>query len=830
MKRVVVNMSTSRKERFKLYKAKKRWLIAGLAFAGAAMMTGGQVSANQVSDAHTAPVEAAVSTQPDASSATGAVVTATSATLTTDATTDSTKQDAVEPTSTPAPATDTTTTAPVAQTTAVSTNQDATVEPAVQPQATTQAPVKPVATATPAADATQESAQQATPTANVARTWDYANDDTVKQTVDATINGAVNANGQTVADGGDFTQTVSGSSTARVVNGYSVTVSIDNTTGKYRNGDTIQIPIYGEMMSDNKDVASQRFDVVSATGTLMNGNNALGKYAVSNGVLSITLTSDLFGKSTSELTIVGSSASPIANTAIWFNKQGIATLYFGQTHVTGSLTFTVTPKATTSASTSQSLYTKSDSIGVQSFFQDNQYLDALYKGNVATATKDENGAYNADLVQIQHVVINSGTVKAVTSDRTYANFFVPQVDKNGVLSASSVSAAAITLVTKDLQIAFENDGTDIPVMESEVAKSLKKAGIGAYVIIKIDEKNYLIAYNIGNPYKDYSTEKLSGNSNNTFTNFLKSGNNQGNLTDADLSKLQGNIATATNNKMSVGAGSVVHIFDVLFADNGTKNSLSATLDTFDTNGNKLSAVSSITKETTPDSQNFNGQARLTVQYVDNYNHTLLSEKTEFAKPGTAYAESAPDIPGYKLDHNNGYAQGVYSAANTTNSVVFVYVAKNQKAVVNFVDQTDDKTLSSEPLTGKTNTKSDYTPAEKIAYYKSMGYELVSNDFPANGLVFDADDSKDQVYTVVLKHKTAQVTPHQPEVPGQPVNPGNPDGPKWQPGVAETDLKKTVNETIHYEYAIGGTAAADKTDKVSFSRTATVDLATGKVIA
>ena len=51
MKRVVVNMATSRKERFKLYKAKKRWLIAGLAFAGVAMMSGGQVSADQVSDA-----------------------------------------------------------------------------------------------------------------------------------------------------------------------------------------------------------------------------------------------------------------------------------------------------------------------------------------------------------------------------------------------------------------------------------------------------------------------------------------------------------------------------------------------------------------------------------------------------------------------------------------------------------------------------------------------------------------------------------------------------------------------------------------------------------
>ncbi|OJF04022.1 hypothetical protein BKY29_03210 [Weissella confusa] len=80
-------MATSRKERFKLYKAKKRWLIAGLAFAGVAMMSGGQVSADQVSDAQVESAKTAVSTQPDPSAATGAVVTPTSATLTTDATT-----------------------------------------------------------------------------------------------------------------------------------------------------------------------------------------------------------------------------------------------------------------------------------------------------------------------------------------------------------------------------------------------------------------------------------------------------------------------------------------------------------------------------------------------------------------------------------------------------------------------------------------------------------------------------------------------------------------------------------------------------------------------
>ncbi|WP_373891353.1 MucBP domain-containing protein [Weissella confusa] len=667
-------MSTSRKERFKLYKAKKRWLIAGLAFAGAAMMTGGQVSADQVSDAHTAPVEAAVSTQPDASSATGAVVTATSATLTTDATTNSTKQEAVEPASTPAPVTDTTTPAPVAPTTEVTADQAVVDTPAVQ-QAST-----PASTTAATPNATQESAQPVANNTTVAHTWDYATDTNVQATVGTTINGVENSKGDVVANGGDFTQ----SNSARVMNGYSVTVSIDNTKEMYHNGDTIQIPIYGKMVSANTSVDTQNFDVVSAKGMLMNSGKTIGTYVVADGHLAITLTDELLGVSESTLNITGTDASPVASTAIWFNEKANATVYFGNSQVSGSLAFVAgNTKGYDKANTTQWGYSKSDNIGVESFFQDNDYLNAIYNGDAKTAASEENGKYGTDdLVQIQRITVNSGTVKAVTSNRTYANYWVPRVSGDSFI-ATSVTAAAIKLSTIEQEVKsnFKTDGMDIATLEGEVAKSLKSAGIGAYTIIKIDDNNYLVAYNIGNPYTDYSTEGLSKDPANDFTNFLVNGKNQGNLTASQLAKLQDNIDHATAGKKSVGAGSVVHIFDVAFADNGTKNSVTSTLDTYNVNGEKLGSTGKQTITTTPDSQNFNGQAQLKVLYVDGQGNTLAPAVTKLAKPGTTYNESAPEIPGFTFSHTNGNAQGKFGAANTSNSVVFVYDADEQTAMV-----------------------------------------------------------------------------------------------------------------------------------------------------
>ena len=818
-------MATSRKERFKIYKAKKRWLIAGLAFAGVAMMSGGQVSADQMSDAQVEPAKTAVSAQLDPSAATGAVVTPTSATLTTDATTtESTDQEAAaKPVSTPAPAT--TTTTPVAATTEVSTDKAVTDKPAVQPQATTQAPAQ--STTAPVADTTQDNGQQATTDANTAHTWDYATDADVQSTVDTRINGVVNSNGEVIANGGNFTQSDQWS-TARVDNGYSVTVTIHNESGKYKNGDTIRIPISGEMSSDVAGVAKQKFDVRETQGTLMNGNVALGTYTIADGYFSIKLTQDLFGESTSELTISGTSGSaPVASSAIWMNKKGFATITFGNAAIKGTLEFTVQPKATNGASATQKLNTASDKIGVQSSFQDNNYLGALYSGDTKNAKNDETGSFNQDIVQIQHIVIEQGTVRSVSLDRTYTSLYVPMTDKNGNIVASAVSAADVTLnIGKEIQINLDPSIDDVTAMESAVAKSLKNKGVGSYAIVQRKDGSYIVAYNIGNPYKDYSATDVLNNV--EFTKFLKDGNNQGLLTDAQLNQLKTNIALASAGKNSVGIGAIAHIFNVNFASNDTPNEVTSTLDTNDVNGNNLANWGDKDVTTTPDKQNYNGQARLVVSYLDDKDHALAPDKTSLAPSGLGYTETPNDIPGYTFSYVHGVTAGVYGPANETTSVIFYYKANTQHATVTYIDEVTGKELSVDEISGDSNTKSIYTTDTKIKDYEKQGYKFASSNFPDDGFTFDTDDDKSQDYTVKFTHDTTKTDT--PQTPGTPIDPENPKGPKWPNEVTKDKLTKTVNETIHYVYAGGAKAADDKTDTVSFSRTATVDAVTGKFIA
>ena len=108
-----------------------------------------------------------------------------------------------------------------------------------------------------------------------------------------------------------------------------------------------------------------------------------------------------------------------------------------------------------------------------------------------------------------------------------------------------------------------------------------------------------------------------------------------------------------------------------------------------------------------------------------------------------------------------------------------YKANPQKIIVNYIDDTTGKTLSTKELNGKSDEKSDYTTKDSIAEYEKQHYDLVSDDTNGNELLFDHDDDVDQVYNVHLTHHMT------------PIN--------------DT---KTINETIHYIYEDGKTASPD----------------------
>lgn len=200
------------------------------------------------------------------------------------------------------------------------------------------------------------------------------------------------------------------------------------------------------------------------------------------------------------------------------------------------------------------------------------------------------------------------------------------------------------------------------------------------------------------------------------------------------------------------------------------------------------------------------------------------------KPGNPII---PDIPGYTpVDSvGNPVKPGDTYPVDPTrpgDNTILHYEANDQQATVSYVDATTGKTIKVDNLTGVSDSRSDYRTQNHIQDLLNQGYELVSDTYPANGVVFDHDDVASQDYVVTLKHKITTITPTEPGKPGEPINPNKPQGPKWPAGTDYASLYHEVNQTIHYVDENGRTVATSVTDKVSFDRTGVVDEVTGEV--
>ncbi|MBN2960300.1 MAG: LPXTG cell wall anchor domain-containing protein [Streptococcus gordonii] len=183
----------------------------------------------------------------------------------------------------------------------------------------------------------------------------------------------------------------------------------------------------------------------------------------------------------------------------------------------------------------------------------------------------------------------------------------------------------------------------------------------------------------------------------------------------------------------------------------------------------------------------------------------------------------PLVPVDPDDHTKGYIPPTPSDYGTDTTIT--YTADKQEGSVSYVDDTTGKTLKTDSISGTTGSKSSYSTSGSIADYKKQGYELVTDGYPAD-LTFDNDDTKDQNFTVHLKHRLTPVNPTDPQTPGTPINPDEPDGPKWP---TSTNYDKTVNETISYVDQNKNAVAKQHTDSVNFTRTVVVDNVTGEVI-
>ena len=208
-----------------------------------------------------------------------------------------------------------------------------------------------------------------------------------------------------------------------------------------------------------------------------------------------------------------------------------------------------------------------------------------------------------------------------------------------------------------------------------------------------------------------------------------------------------------------------------------------------------------------DSKAFPAEDKTTTQYPNDENDSTKAGNVTIPKvPGFT-----PTING-KTVTNYTFNPADY-VSDLSQDITVVYEADDQKAAINFYDETGHKLLADQTihLTGKTGEKISHTEADQtLAKLEKLGYVVDQNTF-ADNATYDNDTQAPQEFTIYLKHDTTHTS--------------------------TTDEKadqKTVTETIHYVYKdgikAGSTVAADHTDSVTFKRGYTTDKVTGKIVS
>ncbi|MGQ7369719.1 MucBP domain-containing protein, partial [Streptococcus suis] len=202
--------------------------------------------------------------------------------------------------------------------------------------------------------------------------------------------------------------------------------------------------------------------------------------------------------------------------------------------------------------------------------------------------------------------------------------------------------------------------------------------------------------------------------------------------------------------------------------------------------------------------------------------------------------------------NLGYApfgiQQTLRGASTPAALTttYVYRALEQEAIIRYqVEGATDYLEDSGILTGGSGTDINYSTEETINKYKKLGYELVSDNFTTSGgQDYDTDTAVLQEFLVVIKPRVVDVP--KTAVPGEPVDPTDPNSPVWPDTVKNQETTQAVTRTVEYKYEDGTPVRIDasgnilpkdstegtplvKTQTVTFTRPAQVNLVTGEII-
>ncbi|MGT2719410.1 mucin-binding protein, partial [Streptococcus parasuis] len=182
---------------------------------------------------------------------------------------------------------------------------------------------------------------------------------------------------------------------------------------------------------------------------------------------------------------------------------------------------------------------------------------------------------------------------------------------------------------------------------------------------------------------------------------------------------------------------------------------------------------------------------------------------------------------------------------TAFATTHIYTPVPQEAIIRYqVEGATDFLEDSGTLTGNPGTDITYSTENTINKYKKLGYELVSDNFTTDaGQDYDYDTAVKQEFLVVIKPRVVDVP--KGVVPGEPVDPTDPNSPVWPDTVNNLETTQEVTRTVEYKYEDGTPVRVDaagnvlpkgstegtpfvKTETVSFTRPAQVNLVTGEV--
>lgn len=258
---------------------------------------------------------------------------------------------------------------------------------------------------------------------------------------------------------------------------------------------------------------------------------------------------------------------------------------------------------------------------------------------------------------------------------------------------------------------------------------------------------------------------------------------------------------------------------------------SYTMQIMEKRGNSYVDVLNGSMSPVVDTSNTQGQAGITIHYLNGQTGELMdgtTVQTNFGEPGHQMIVSVPSVPGYQVRTNvngnikfdNGAAQTVKDGdtvisgtnqqitlpgADKIANVYVVYDGEPRVATVKYVDVDDNyKVLHTDTIHGKVGQTQSYSTANEIskhAHYHVQKDELTDTNAQKGitGISFDATDEP-QEYTVYLKHDTKQ-----------------------------TDTPKTVKETIDYQYENGSKVADSVAKSATLVHHVTTDLVTNQNI-